>query len=68
MRPGSVLALNSTAGQFTYLIDEHREINCNMKFENYPLDEQICYFKIFSGMYPLTELVHILERTKSSEK
>ena len=65
MKPGGVIALNTTTGLFTYLIDEHREINCNMKFENYPLDEQVCYFKIFSGMYPLNKLVHIFEKVKA---
>ena len=65
-RPGSILVLDSygditgAGGTFIYLMDEHREINCNMNFENYPMDEQVCSFKIFSAIYTLDELVSYL--------
>ena len=57
MRPGSAIWLNRTTGHFRYWMDEHREMNCNMDFERYPMDEQICYFKIVSGSYGLPNLV-----------
>ena len=57
MRPGSAIWLNRTTGQFQYWMDEHREMNCNMDFERYPMDEQICYFKVLSGSYGLPKLV-----------
>ena len=61
-RPGSTLALDRNgdligAGKFLYMMDEHREINCDMDFAQYPMDTQVCYFRIQSGMYAQDKLV-----------
>ncbi len=49
--------LNKSTGVFSYLSEEHREITCDMNFENYPMDTQTCYFKIFTGSYLSNYLV-----------
>ena len=48
------------SGTFTYFIEEHLEINCNMNFKNYPMDEQICYFRMLSPKYKHDKLVRYL--------
>ena len=45
----------------TELGTEHREMNCNMDFKRYPMDEQICHFKVLSGSYGLPKLVRGLD-------
>ena len=63
MRPGSTLVLDrngnmtGTGGTFMYFMEEHMEINCNMNFTNYPMDEQICYFRFLSALYKKDQLV-----------
>ena len=63
MRPILVLDrsgnISGAGGTFIYLIDEYREINCNMKFEDYPMDDHVCHFRIFSAMYYLNKLVSV---------
>ena len=61
-RPDSILALDRNGeligvGWFMYVMDEHREMNCDMDFGDYPMDTQTCYFRILSGMYDQDKLV-----------
>ena len=66
MKTGSMLLLDSAGfltgegGYFIYVMEEHREINCGMNFETYPMDHQVCYFKIASGMHDQEELVKLV--------
>ena len=71
IRPGSVLVLDRKWGSFTYILDEHRQINCNMNFGHYPMDNQVCYFRILSAIYDQDKLVsfpifmRVLEKSSS---
>ena len=63
LRPGSSLVMyrNSNkggkGGTFGYYMEENLEMNCKMNFENYPMDQQTCYFKMLSPMYKHSQLV-----------
>ena len=63
MRPVSRLVLDRNGnmggkgGTFVYFMEEHLDIKCNMKFDDYPMDEHVCYFRIFSPTYKQDELV-----------
>ena len=64
---GSALILDRSRGLFIYEIPQHMDMNCNMKFENYPMDLQICYFRFSSGLFGIEKLgciSIILRRTK----
>ena len=73
MRPGSALVLDKYGkmgwygGTFAYFMEKHLEINCNMNFENYPMDEQICYFRMLSPMYKHEQLVSLLNMLKDTD-
>ena len=66
IRPGSVMVLDrngsttGVAGTFMYLLDEHRQINCNMDFADYPMDTHVCYFRILSAVYNQNKMVTFL--------
>ena len=57
VRPGSVLGFDMSSGTFTYILNEHLTINCQMNFEKYPMDEHICYLKITSLLLGGDQLV-----------
>ena len=56
LRPGNMLLMNGK-GKFLYFLEERLEIKCKMDFATYPMDQQICYFRMLSPIYRSTELV-----------
>ena len=64
LRPGNMLLINGK-GKFVYFLEERLEIKCKMDFATYPMDQQICYFRMLSPLYRSNELVSFVRGAKT---
>ena len=56
-RPGSNFKIDMRYGTFVYGLNENLRINCQMNFEKYPMDQQVCHLRITSLMYGVDKVV-----------